>query len=827
MEATCTKDGSITYTCHCGHSYVEVINALGHDYESVVTAPTCTEEGFTTYTCHCGHSYTANKVAALGHSYESVTVDATCTENGSITYTCHCGDTYVEVIEALGHDHKATVTAPTCTEAGYTTYTCACGDSYTADQVNALGHTYESVTVEATCTVDGSITYTCHCGDAYIEVIEALGHDHKATVTKPTCTEDGYTTYTCHCGDAYTEVIEALGHDHKAAVTKPTCTENGYTTYTCHCGDTYTADVVEALGHDHKATVTKPTCTEDGYTTYTCACGDTYTADTVKALGHTYESVTVKATCTADGSVTYTCHCGHSYVEVIKATGHDHKATVTKPTCTEAGYTTYTCACGDTYTADKVAALGHSYVCTDNGDTLIYTCAGCGDTYTEVIAREWIKAGSAYVLDTDGIDVGTEHKYVVVGATQDYAMTLEGDRINPTKVTIENNILTWDKADKNAFYFYSNNSREKNTYLLTQDSSKGVYHVSSEVKYGHDSKGYWYFGSSSNGTYQLYDYDSSANWYLNYGYAWSSNSVSRFSVSSTARSVRLFKYTDLYARLSGSLNQVYTTANGATADSVLQKLNIETSANGSTVSGTMSVTASMVSWNNAFNGNVPGVYTATVTYQGVALGTIQVTVSDNHTYVSQVIAPTCTAEGYTLHTCTDCGYTKTDAVTAALGHDYSCVESDGYLHYTCTRCDDAYSKKAVTYAQVSSISAGKSYVITMYSGGKYYALSHANNTLSAVEVSVSNGEVTSEISQDLLWDYKDNKLGYEDNGTTYRLYGKKSGPKDGTLSISTSQSSTVSFSSNRLKINNQYLRYTNGKISLNASAANSYLFTAK
>ena len=746
------------------------------------------------YTWSEGTAYMYVKVTAerdpnvCEHSYESVTVNATCTADGSVTYTCTCGDSYVEVIKSTGHDYKATVTAPTCTEEGFTTYTCACGDTYTADHVEALGHSYKSVTVNATCTTDGSITYTCTCGDSYVEVIKATGHDYKATVTAPTCTEEGFTTYTCACGDTYTaDQVEALGHTYKSVTVDATCTADGSVTYTCHCGDTY-AEVIKATGHDHKAVVTAPTCTEAGYTTYTCACGDTYTADVVAALGHA------------------------------------HKATVTAPTCTASGYTTYSCTCGDSYTTDRVAALGHSYTCVDHGDSLVYTCSNCGNSYTEILAREWVKAGAAYVLDTDGIDIGSNHKYVVVGATQDYAMTLEGDKITPTQVTIEGNVLTWDKADKNAFYFYSNTSREKNSYLLTQDSSKSIYHVSSELKYGHDSKGYWYFGSSSNGTYQLYDYDSSANWYMNYGYAWNNESVSRFAASSSARSVRLFKYTDVYARLAGSLHQTCTTADGATADSVLKKLNIETSANGSTVSGTVAVTASMVSWNTAFNGNVPGVYTAAVSYQGVALGTMQVTVSDDHNYVSQVIAPTCTAEGYTLHTCTDCGYTRTDAVTEPLGHDHSCVESAGYLHYTCTRCGDAYSVKAVTYTKASGIANGERYVIAMYSGSKYYALSHAGNTLTAVEISVSNGEIISEISQDLLWDYRDNRLGYEENGTTYRLYGQKVTTKTGTLNISTSQSSSVSFSSNRLKINNQYLRYINGSISLNASAANTYMF---
>ena len=713
VKATCTKDGSVTYTCHCGHSYVEVIKALGHDYESVVTAPTCTEEGFTTYTCHCGHSYTANKVAALGHDYESVTVKATCTTDGSITYTCHCGDTYVEVIKATGHDHKAAVTAPTCTEAGYTTYTCHCGDTYTADIVKALGHNYKSVTVKATCTVDGSVIYTCHCGDTYVEVIKAAGHDYKATVTAPTCTKDGYTTYTCHCGD------------------------------------TYTADVVKATGHDHEAVVTAPTCTKDGYTTYTCHCGDTYTADIVKALGHTYESVTVKATCTVDGSVTYTCHCGDSYVEVIKATGHDHKTTVTTPTCTTAGYTTYTCHCGNTYTADQVAALGHSYICTEGDGCLIYTCSVCGDTYTEIVSLEWVKVSGAYVLDTNGIDIGSNHKYIVVGANQNYALTVNNGSIGAASVTIQNNTINLSNASAYEFYFVSNNSKERNTYLLTQDGSKTVYHANGNMYYGNDNKGYWYFGSASNGSYQLYDKDGSS-WYLNYGYVWGNNTTNRFAVSSTARTVRLFKYTDTYARLAGSIYQTCTDADNMTADAILKKLSIETSSNGSDVTGTTAVTASMVTWNTAFDGTTPGVYTATVTYEGVQIGTFKVTVTAKHTYNTVVVAPTCTAEGYTIHTCTVCGYSKTEARTAALGHSYTCTEGEGVLIYTCA-CGSSYSEAQTsewmqlpgTYVlDTNGIDVGSNHKYIVAAADQDYIMTLEGDKINPTKVTIQNNTIT-------------------------------------------------------------------------------------
>ena len=872
VEATCTKDGSVTYTCACGDTYVEVIKATGHAYTSVVTAPTCTEEGGTVHTCTncghnyttdkvaalghrytsvvlaptcsaegytvhccttCGHSYTANRVAALGHDYESVTIEATCTVDGSVTYTCYCGDTYVEVIQATGHAYKSVTIDATCTENGSTTYTCPCGDTYT-EVIRATGHDYKATVTKPTCTAAGYTTYTCACGHHYTaDQVAALGHTYKSVTAKATCTEDGSITYTCTCGDTYTEVIQATGHDHKATVTPPTCTKDGYTTYTCACGDTYTADEVQALGHDYNATVTAPTCTATGYTTYTCHCGHSYTTDVVAALGHKYASVTAKATCTEDGSITYTCTCGDTYTEVIQATGHDHKATVTPPTCTKDGYTTYTCACGDTYTADKIAALGHSYVCTEDGDCLIYTCSNCGNAYTEVLAREWVKVSTgAYVLDTDGIDVGPNHKYIVVAEDKDYAMTLINDTIGAAAVTIQNNMLTVSNAANYEFYFADNSSREKDSYLLTRDSSKSVYHVSSEIRYGHDSKGYWHIGSSSNGTYQLYDQDGS-NWYLNYGYAWANNSVSRFAGSTSARSVRLFQYADAYARLAGSVYQTYTVSDGAAADSIAKNLRIETSTDGVNTSGTMAATADMIHWNSTFNSTVPGVYTATITYQGVQLGTIRVTISEPHNYQTQVIAPTCTAEGYTIYTCTDCGYSKNADYTAALGHSYSCIESNGYLVYTCGRCSHSYSEKAISFTQVSSISSGKNYVITLYANNRYYALSHANNQISLTEVSVSNGGITSQIRSDLLWNYNGSTLSYQSNGTTYYLYSYSNSWWGGwwggsvTLSISNSNSSTVSFSNNGLKIGFYYLNYSNGSATANSSATTTYLFVEK
>lgn len=89
-----------------------------------------------------------------------------------------------------------------------------------------------------------------------------------------------------------------------------------------------------------------------------------------------------------------------------------------------------------------------------------------------------------------------------------------------------------------------------------------------------------------------------------------------------------------------------------------------------------------------------------------------------HSYVDTVTAPTCTANGYTVHKCS-CGDTKTDSYTKMLGHSYqggicarcgvledhkhdfkqavtapTCI-SEGFTTYTCA-CGESYKKNYVS-----------------------------------------------------------------------------------------------------------------------------------
>lgn len=92
-------------------------DALGHDYQTVVTAPTCDAMGYTTHTCtRCGNSYVDSYTQAADHSYTSeVTKQPTCTEEGVRTFTCtNCGKSYTESIPMIAHSYEAVRTDPDC-----------------------------------------------------------------------------------------------------------------------------------------------------------------------------------------------------------------------------------------------------------------------------------------------------------------------------------------------------------------------------------------------------------------------------------------------------------------------------------------------------------------------------------------------------------------------------------------------------------------------------------------------------------------------------------------------------------------------------------------
>ncbi len=181
---TCTEKGYTTYTCKndSEHTYVDnYVDATGHDYtdEWVETkAPDCTNAGIETLYCAvCKVEIDSRKVEALGHDYEEVVTPPNCTDKGYTTYTCHCGVTYVaDYVDALGHTEakkQEVIKEATCTVAGDywdITYCSVCNIELDKVQVTGqtLPHTYTEQIIDeahlkeaATCVKYAVYYYDC------------------------------------------------------------------------------------------------------------------------------------------------------------------------------------------------------------------------------------------------------------------------------------------------------------------------------------------------------------------------------------------------------------------------------------------------------------------------------------------------------------------------------------------------------------------------------------------------------------------------------------------------------------------------------------------
>lgn len=103
VEATCTENGYIEYTCSCGEQYINETPIKKHEYIANIIGATCTEDGYTIHTCACGDSYIDNVVEGK-HDWTG----ATC-ENAKECFVCG-----IKEGEALGHDYERYV----CTVCG-------------------------------------------------------------------------------------------------------------------------------------------------------------------------------------------------------------------------------------------------------------------------------------------------------------------------------------------------------------------------------------------------------------------------------------------------------------------------------------------------------------------------------------------------------------------------------------------------------------------------------------------------------------------------------------------------------------------------------------
>jgi len=339
-----------------------------HEYVGDRMPATCTIDGYEVYRCViCGYSVN-NVIPALGHNYETIKND-----DGTVTRVCtYCGDGSESgggdaEVHTHSYDSSTIIRAATCTENGIISYTCKeCGETVT-EKLPAIGHDYES-----TSSDDGTTTRVCsRCG----EVSSGEVHTHsyeKGTITmSPTCTEDGEIVYYCDCGMAISESISATGHNYEYT------TVDGKEVYACtNCGEIGESggDVEvhqHVIGEDAK--IREATCTADGYRMYTCPdCGE-FINEVIPAFGHNYEVIKNE-----DGTVTRVCtYCGDGSESGGDVHEHSYEESGREEaTCMREGIIMYTCyGCGDSYT-ETIPALEHNYeYFAEKG---CYACTNCG-----------------------------------------------------------------------------------------------------------------------------------------------------------------------------------------------------------------------------------------------------------------------------------------------------------------------------------------------------------------------------------------------------------------------------------------------------------------
>lgn len=161
------------------------------------------------------------------------------------------------------------------------------------------------------------------------------------------------------------------------------------------------AEVVNESFTGHKLSVNASKLGKGVYTVKVVCVNSAFSKETKTVTfeigcSHKYVSkMTKEPTCDKSGIKTYTCSlCGDEYVESIEALGHKYKDTVINPTEDEKGYTLHQCTvCNYSYKSNFTDKVEHSYIlideknpsCTADGYKK-YKCSDCGSEYTDEVS---------------------------------------------------------------------------------------------------------------------------------------------------------------------------------------------------------------------------------------------------------------------------------------------------------------------------------------------------------------------------------------------------------------------------------------------------------
>ena len=385
---------------------------------------------------------------------------------------------------------------------------------------------------------------------------------------------------------------------------------------------------------------------------------------------HTYTATVVKPTCDTPGYTTYVCKaCGDSYTEPTSAQGHKYAAAVVEPTCTADGYTLYACTdCDNSYRDKVIPAFGHAY-----DDDFDADCNNCGEV-REVACPHAYKNPEAPVCAFCGEMLSLSDMLTVYGVS-DNAQLTRGDTFTLT-VMIKNNpgLVGWRVYvgfDESVLELVNQTGDAKwsNTTFGPQKSPANVMFADA-IHPDVEGDGTMFtltfrvredaaFGTSLLDVYVKDSMDF-------YDRAWG-----EFEISTVDTAVVVSDHTHTYDGVCDGACNIC----GFTRD------------------------AEEHTYDNACDAACNG------------CGLVRKV--EPHPYTSQVTAPTCTADGFTVYTCSICGDRYVDDIVPAPGHNHKgkvttepTCEGEGVMTYVCTACGDTYTQ--------SIPALGHDYTVTVF-----------------------------------------------------------------------------------------------------------------
>ena len=707
--------------------------SLPHDYSSeIIRKTSCYAEGEIRYTCkECGSFY-SDAIPVTEHSYTSIiNKEATCISEGKVTNTCDiCGNVSIETIPITDHQYTAKVIAPPYDKQGYTEHTCSvCGDSYKDNYTDKLKRDISS------CSVALSQSSYVYDGNAKTPTV---------TVKNGSTTLKKDTDYT-------------VTYANNKAPGSATVTITGTGDYTGSVDKTF--DITHT--HSYSTETSKSaTCKEEGLKTYVCKCGYSYTSSTPKLTTHSYTLTATKAaTCAQAGTKKFTCSvCGESYTTTIpKLTTHSYTSKETKATtCTEKGVKTYTCSvCGDSYTESIPSKGGHKYTkqvispTYDEEGYTEYTCSVCGDSYKD-----------------------------------NYTDKLKKTDISNYSVTLDKSSYTYDGTAK--------------TPSVTVKSSSSYYYSSNTLTLDKD-------------------------YTVSY-----SNNINEGSATATVTGIGAYK---------GTINKSFSIVRGIsdftvtlsqssyTYDGYSKKPSVKVSNNSKTLTEGTDYTLSY------YDNTAPGTATVKVTGKGYYTGYVNkfFTIDHTHSYSSRITkSATCTDSGIRTYSCM-CGSSYTESIPST-GHKYTTktiaptYDAQGYTLHTCANCGNNYkdnykdklkrplSSATVTLSSTSFTYTGKAIKpsVTVKLAGKTlksgtdYSVSYSNNTnigTAKVTISGKNNYTGSVCKTFSIKKPEISKCSISGLKTSYSYTGKAIKPsftvKNGSVTLKKGTDYTVSYKNNK------------------------------